>query len=253
MWPPSQGQIASYAAEIYSHLTSPTRQYPPLPPVSAFAAIGNFWQENFCAPQTLGVHDHGSDGIAQWRLDRLDGPEGLLNWCSQNNFDPWSLAGQCAFFKWECATKYPKLWQWLVLGQKPLETLTLDITDIYERPSAEGRVPDRRIEFAQRAQTLLGMPIPPTLPIPTPIPPTVPPTPVPTMPPIDPAAIAAILQLLVPLVEAGFSALIKNLPVLLNHLDPQRFPTPAQSNLPIDPAVLAQLIEQVLAKLQQKA
>jgi hypothetical protein len=48
---------------------------------SAAAIGGNATQENLCQPVTLGAKDHGSDGVLQWRAERLDGLDGLKAWC----------------------------------------------------------------------------------------------------------------------------------------------------------------------------
>lgn len=117
----------------------------PLPFVSIAAVIGNATQENACRSVTEGTKDHGSDGLFQWRLDRLTN---MQTWCT-SNFGLWqAIEPQAAFFAYECAKDYPALWADLLNGTKPLATLTLDITDQFERPSADGRVPDKRIAYA---------------------------------------------------------------------------------------------------------
>jgi hypothetical protein len=119
----------------------------PLPLVSAAAVAGNGWQENLMRPITTGPKDHGSDGLLQWRLDRLDELQRRKDWDT--------LPVQVQYFKDECKRDYPGLWRMLVNpGNRSLENLTLNICDIYERPSAAGRKPDLRIKYARQVYAL---------------------------------------------------------------------------------------------------
>lgn len=112
----------------------------PLPLLSACAIGGNGWQENLLRPVTVGVKDHGSDGVMQWRLSRLTELERLPNWNS--------LQVQAQFFKTECQRDYPRLWTDLVAGKKSLETLTANVMVQYERPNLAAAALDRRITYA---------------------------------------------------------------------------------------------------------
>lgn len=115
----------------------------PLPLISACAVAGNGWQENLMEPVTRGRKDHGSDGLLQWRLDRLYALQRLKDWDT--------LPVQCRFFKDECKVQYPQLWAQLVdPGKRTLENLTANICMVYERPSVAGRVMDKRIAYARR-------------------------------------------------------------------------------------------------------
>ncbi len=146
----TQAQIEVDARAIVNCLMSAPD---PLPLVSACAVAGNAWQENLCRPITTGPKDHGSDGMMQWRLSRLIELQQRARWDT--------LPVQCQFFKDECKRDYPGLWAQLVAGSRSLETLTLNITDQYERPSAAGRVPDLRIGYARHVQRLFaGQPVP---------------------------------------------------------------------------------------------
>ncbi len=147
--------ILNAARTVVSALSAPPD---PLPLISACAVAGNAWQENRIEPVTEGPKDHGSDGMLQWRLDRLDA---LMKW---PNWD--TLQVQCAFFKAECKQNYPNLWAVLTNPQgRSLATLTADICDFYERPSAAGRVLDTRIEYATRVYNAVTQaspsPVPP--------------------------------------------------------------------------------------------
>jgi len=112
----------------------------PLPLLSACAIGGNGWQENLLRPVTVGVKDHGSDGVMQWRLSRLTELERLPNWNT--------LQVQAQFFKAECQRDFPRLWADLVAGKKSLETLTANVMVQYERPNLAAAALDRRITYA---------------------------------------------------------------------------------------------------------
>lgn len=115
----------------------------PLPFISAAAVAGNGWQENLLRPITRGPKDHGSDGLLQWRLSRLVELQQRQGWDT--------LPVQCQFFKDECKRDYPKLWAQLVNpGKRTLANLTLNICDVYERPSIAGRQAEKRIDYAEK-------------------------------------------------------------------------------------------------------
>jgi len=117
----------------------------PLPLVSAAAVAGNGWQENWLRPVVPRDEpkDHGSDGVLQWRLDRLVALKRYPRWDT--------LETQARFFKDECRAKYPQLWEQLRNpGERSIDNLTANICDFYERPSKAGRVIDRRIDFAKQ-------------------------------------------------------------------------------------------------------
>jgi len=124
----------------------PTLGIPALPRRSCAAAVGNATQENRAESITVGALDHGSDGLFQWRLDRLTAMKSFGDTHFKSGWQ--AIEPQAAFFCDECMRLYPELWADLVAGTKSLETLTADICDLYERPSAAGRVLDTRIGFA---------------------------------------------------------------------------------------------------------
>ncbi|MDD5305609.1 MAG: phage tail tip lysozyme [Elusimicrobia bacterium] len=116
------------------------------PLVSAAASVGNATQENLCLPVTKGAKDHGSDGLYQWRLSRLDD---LKAWASNKGLDWTLMKTQAAFHQYEVARDYKALDAELRAGVKPIETLTANICFVYERPSAQYANLDGRIRYAR--------------------------------------------------------------------------------------------------------
>lgn len=128
----------------------PKLDIPPILPVSAAAAVGNGTQENLCKPVTTGAKDHGSDGIFQWRLERLTNMQTF----GTKNFGAWdTIEAQAAFFSYECKGWYKPLWNDLVDGTKSLATLTANICDQYEKPAAASAALDARIKYASDFMT----------------------------------------------------------------------------------------------------
>jgi len=72
----------------------------------ACAVVGNYTQENLCKAVATGPLDHGSQGIAQWRLDRLTE---LKSWCARYSGSWENLKAQSAFTLFETARDYPSL------------------------------------------------------------------------------------------------------------------------------------------------
>jgi hypothetical protein len=141
---------------------------PVWPAISAAAAAGNAGQENLFRPVTTGPKDHGSDGLWQWRLSRLDE---LKSWCVSKGFDWTYMESQVAFMKFEMMRDYPALWVQLVNpGNRPLENLTANFMEIYERPDPALAGLDNRIRYAREVYAMLGHPEPPPVP-PAPAPP----------------------------------------------------------------------------------
>jgi hypothetical protein len=129
---------------------------PAYPMRSAAAIGGNATQENLCQPVTTGAKDHGSDGVLQWRLDRLAGRDGLQPWCAAQGI-PWdTLKSQALFTMHELdQPQHAVLKADLKAGAKSLETLTINFCDAFERPSAAGREPDKRIGYARDCLSIL--------------------------------------------------------------------------------------------------
>jgi hypothetical protein len=135
-------------------------------PPGAAAAVGNATQENNCLSVTMGTLDHASNGLFQWRLERLTEMQAFaLKW-----FTTWeAIEPQAAFFSFECKRDYPALWADLVVGTKPLATLTANICDQYERPAAASAMLDARIKYAttfMAAWPPVSRETPPEVPVP---------------------------------------------------------------------------------------
>jgi hypothetical protein len=147
---------------------------PVWPAVSAAAATGNAGQENLFRPVTLGVKDHGSDGLWQWRLDRLTGVNGLQPWCARMGYDWRLMESQVLFMKWEMQNFYADLWaQMTGPGSRTLENLTANFMDRYEVPAPAYAALDKRIMYATQVYVLLApvtpVPAAPAAPVPLPI------------------------------------------------------------------------------------
>jgi Phage tail lysozyme len=230
----------------------------PVYPMRSSAVIGgNGTQENMCEPVTAGVKDHGSDGVLQWRLERLNGPDGLMPWCTAQGI-PWdTLKSQALFTMHELDhPQYAALKADLKAGAKSLETLTLNFCDAFERPSAAGRAADARIRYAHDCLAILvrnsGAFPGPVASVPSPV----------SLPAGLPAPtkdlqmpIEAILQLIAPLAESLVAGLIKGvlaqvqtsgLPASSTH---PAVPASAPALPPIDFAALAAMIAKELAVL----
>jgi Phage tail lysozyme len=219
------------------------------PPKSAAAIGGNGTRENLCLPTTVGAKDHGSDGSMQWREGRLVELKTWANWDT--------LKTQAAFTIHELQRDYKALEADLRAGTKTLATLTLDFCDVFERPSADGRVADRRIGAASDCMNLIVPVAMPTIP---PMVATAPPLIPPSissltkgtfaMPPFDPILAAQLVSVFAPLVETLISGLIKE---IVSHAGQPgglpKLPIPI-GQLPIDPAVIEKLVMDVLAKQQ---
>jgi len=154
--------LADRQKEIYGYLTSgfPDLGLPGWSARGAAAVVGNYTQENLARAVTTGTLDHGSQGLAQWRLNRLDArpyplgtPQGLIDWCSHyfpGGEDAWkSLRAQCAFTLYETARDYPRLNAELRDGKKPIETLTANFCFEFERPAKQYAALDKRIAYAK--------------------------------------------------------------------------------------------------------
>jgi len=77
----------------------------------------------------------------------------------------------------ECKAKFPTLWAQLTNpGSRTIENLTANICDMYEKPSAVGRMIDRRISYAKEVRTLFDQQTPsePTAPTQIIVPPSIP-------------------------------------------------------------------------------
>jgi hypothetical protein len=102
----------------------------------ACAAIGNMVGE--VGPNlTSGfskVTDHGSQGVCQWRLDRLVGKDGLEVYCKDHNLDAELLISQLDFMMWEIQKFYPALDR-VLRFEGDVHSQTKYFMDEYERPA----------------------------------------------------------------------------------------------------------------------
>ena len=156
--------LADRQKELASYLMAgfPDLGLPGLPLVSACASAGNATQENLCQPLTTGPKDHGSDGLFQWREERLTA---LQSW-GDRKFGSWkSIKAQAAFHLYELkfgdagGEKYDALYADLLAGKKSLATLTTNINRAYERSADNDEINQRRIKFANDVLTLMqGVP-----------------------------------------------------------------------------------------------
>ena len=219
-----------------------------LPMRSGAAIGGNGTQENLCQPVTLGAKDHGSDGVLQWREERLAGPDGLQPWCASKGL-AWDTLKSQAFFTLHELTqpKYAALLADLEAGTKTLETLTLDFCDAFERPSEAGRAPDKRIQYAHDCLTILMRNSTQPGPIHPPVvvaAPSVPSTESLQMP------IELILQLVAPLAESLVAGLLNG---VLTHVQTTGLPaSPLHPAIPpMAPSAIGGLTEADFARLAQ--
>ncbi|VTZ24348.1 hypothetical protein MPC4_80131 [Methylocella tundrae] len=141
---------------------------PGLPLVSASAGTGNSTQENECLPVTTGPKDHGSDGLFQWREERL---AEMQSWCTAHFGDWKTIKAQAAFFLKELrdgdagGVKYDALYRDLLAGKKSLATLTTNINRFYERSADDEATNNKRIKYATDALNAMGVvkPAPPVV------------------------------------------------------------------------------------------
>jgi Phage tail lysozyme len=119
-------------------------------PAGAAAVVGNLSQE--VGPElptkfTL-VTDHGSQGVAQWRLDRLTR---LEKFAEDNHMIVTDLITQLSYLVWEAERFFPSIHQMLKEGTRSLANLTANFSHIYENPAKQYENLDRRIAYAQTA------------------------------------------------------------------------------------------------------
>lgn len=104
----------------------------------AAALVGNASQEsgvNLVSGYRQNT-DHGSQGIFQWRLDRLNGPNGLIAYCDQHQLHSGTLAAQVKFAIHELGTQYEALDERLRKGGD-IAALTEEVCWKYERPARQ--------------------------------------------------------------------------------------------------------------------
>ena len=115
-------------------------------PNGAAAIVGNLaWESKVNLDSTLyRVHaDHGSGGIAEWRLERKDA---LIKFGGLN---AGLLETQCAFVIKELTEDYPILDEQLRNPARTVINLTANFCEFYERPNKALAHLDDRISLAQ--------------------------------------------------------------------------------------------------------
>jgi len=115
------------------------------------AIVGNLSQEvgpHLPTRFTL-VTDHGSQGLAQWRLSRL---VELENWAEQKNLPVTDMKTQMGFLFFELERDYPALNKMLKEGTRPIANLTADFMLWFERPNKDPQINrlDKRIDWANK-------------------------------------------------------------------------------------------------------
>jgi hypothetical protein len=119
----------------------------------AAAVTGNATQESLVTPVTVGKKDHGSDGILQWRLDRLTN----LQQFGTEHFGDWkSLEAQAAFTLHELTNDYKVLYQELRAGVKSVTTMTFNFNNVFERSADTEELKNKRAKYAEDVLALLG-------------------------------------------------------------------------------------------------
>jgi hypothetical protein len=109
------------------------------------------------------VHtDHGSQGIAQWRLDRLTN---LERFCEERGLAVTNLAAQLLFLEHELKDSYPKLNVMLKEGTRSIANLTANFSAMFERPSKRYENLDFRIAEAEKCTAAYTPPAQPKAPI----------------------------------------------------------------------------------------
>lgn len=120
--------------------------------IGAGAIVGNLSQEVGNDLPTGHViesrTDHGSQGLAQWRLDRLDK---FYQYCKDGNLSPWTLETQLGYVIWELENISTLRWineQLMNPGDRSISNLTANFSAFYERPSKKYENLDNRIKQA---------------------------------------------------------------------------------------------------------
>jgi hypothetical protein len=112
------------------------------------AIVGNLSQESgnqLDATVHRRVADHGSGGIAEWRLDRLTR---LEKFAEDNQLNVADLATQLSYLIWELENIYPSLNASLKAGGRSIANMTANFMQVFERPAAQYANLDNRIKQA---------------------------------------------------------------------------------------------------------
>jgi hypothetical protein len=117
-------------------------------PVGAAVIVGGDSQESSVnlVSGYQATTDHGSQGIAQWRIERLTA---LEQFCAANHLGSGTLAAQVSFQIYELGKDYPVLDKRLRAGMEPIADLAHDLCFQYERPNPVAANLRNRINQAQ--------------------------------------------------------------------------------------------------------
>lgn len=121
-----------------------------LSPAGAAAVTGNLYIESAGTFSTTIQGDRGTSiGLAQWHNARWTGKNGLVNWCTTNGKDPYSIEGQLDFLLWELsASSYSNLYSELKTTNNAGESAKL-FAKKFERPSEKYAQYDKRSKYAE--------------------------------------------------------------------------------------------------------
>lgn len=112
------------------------------------AIVGNLSQESgthLDATVHRRVADHGSGGIAEWRLDRLTR---LEKFAEDHQLNVADLTTQLLYLIWEMENIYPTLNASLKAGGRTVANLTANFMQVFERPATKYANLDNRIKQA---------------------------------------------------------------------------------------------------------
>lgn len=104
------------------------------PSHAAAGMVGNLIQESGVNPNVRPGDNGSAHGIAQWRFDRYQGPNGLLGFAQRNNANPNDLTTQLQFLNWELKNRYSNVYSQL-MNSKNVRDATAAMVLGYERPA----------------------------------------------------------------------------------------------------------------------
>ncbi len=216
---------------------------------SAVAIVAVLWYESKLRPGSQGsqstevpgtLNPGGAYGIASW-----NGPRQavLASFAQKKGLNVGDLDTQLAFVLTEMANSYPKSWAAIMSPALGYAEIIPVIVAEYENPKDHQAEINGAMVFAPQLYGVIPQVAPVVQPIPQPL------TGVTTLPPIDPAILAALVQVLAPIVESALAGLVK---AIVQQIGGAKAGA-GQLPLPLpgfDPTTLASLIAKELATLQ---
>lgn len=120
----------------------------------AGAIVGNFsWESGspHLPARFKAVTDHGSQGIGQWRLDRLSG---LERFAEARGLNPADGIAQFNYAFWELENLPRRSMKWLNAqlknpGTRSIANLTANFSEYFEKPAKKYEHLDERIAYAE--------------------------------------------------------------------------------------------------------